>query len=139
MLCVGFTGTRRGLTEKQRHRLKMALCHSGVCEFHHGDCVGADQEAAELVAAFGRSRIVVHPPSVSSQRAYTPWGTARTPKGYLERNRDIVRETQVLVGCPGEQQEILRSGTWATIRFAIKLGRPILLIFPDGSTRMRNS
>ena len=55
-----------------------------------------------------------------------------TPKDYLERNHDIVDETDMLIATPGEEQEVQRSGTWATIRYARKQKRTILTIYPSG-------
>jgi hypothetical protein len=49
------------------------------------------------------------------------------------RNHDIVDETELLIACPGELAEAVRSGTWATVRYARKLGRPIVIFWPDGS------
>ena len=54
-------------------------------------------------------------------------------KPYLDRNKDIVLETQTLVATPAETTEQLRSGTWSTVRYARKLKRPAVLILPDGT------
>ena len=57
----------------------------------------------------------------------------RTPRPYLSRNKDIVRETDMLIATPAEAEEQRRSGTWSTIRFARKLGKPVFVIWPDGT------
>jgi hypothetical protein len=60
------------------------------------------------------------------------------PKPYLVRNHDMVDQSEFLIGTPGEEQEVLRSGTWATIRYARKLKRPILIILPKGKLVAEN-
>jgi hypothetical protein len=57
------------------------------------------------------------------------------PKGFLTRDQDIVRDTDVLIAIPAEGVEQHRSGTWATVRFARKLGRDIWIVLPDGQIR----
>jgi len=57
----------------------------------------------------------------------------RNPKPYLERNHNIVDESELLIACPKSKEEELRSGTWATVRYARKKGVRIILIYPDGS------
>jgi hypothetical protein len=52
---------------------------------------------------------------------------------YLPRNKNIVRATASLIATPFEFVEILRSGTWSTVRFARKLGKPVFLILPGGT------
>jgi hypothetical protein len=47
---------------------------------------------------------------------------------------DIVVESELLIATPKEVKEQLRSGTWATVRRARKVGIPIILITPDGGT-----
>jgi hypothetical protein len=54
-------------------------------------------------------------------------------KPYLVRNHEIVDDSQVLIAAPKEFTEQLRSGTWATIRYARKIGRTVRIVFPDGS------
>lgn len=50
----------------------------------------------------------------------------------LVRNHDIVDSTELLIACPKEQVEVLRSGTWATIRYARKKEITVWLIDPEG-------
>jgi bifunctional non-homologous end joining protein LigD len=36
---------------------------------------------------------------------------------------------------PAEPEEQLRSGTWSTVRFAKKQGKPVFVILPDGTVK----
>jgi predicted Rossmann fold nucleotide-binding protein DprA/Smf involved in DNA uptake len=48
-------------------------------------------------------------------------------KGHeLERNHLIVAACDVLNAAPLQDEEILRSGTWATIRYARKAGKTVI-------------
>jgi hypothetical protein len=139
MTSIGFTGTRQGMTEAQKSALR-ALLDGGAGEFHHGDCIGADSQAHDIANEYGY-RIILHPPTNSSQRAWreVPKHMERPKKPYLDRNKDIVRETASLVAAPAEPEEQLRSGTWSTVRFARKQGKPVFLILPDGSVIRQKS
>jgi len=57
----------------------------------------------------------------------------RKQKEYLARNKDIVAETEFLIATPKEYTEILRSGTWATIREAFRQNKKVAIIFPNGN------
>jgi hypothetical protein len=57
----------------------------------------------------------------------------RPERTYLERNKDIVRESASLIAAPLQAEEQQRSGTWSTVRFARKIGKPVFLILPDGT------
>lgn len=135
---IGFTGTQSGMNKWQKFRVQEILeQHSG--EFHHVDCVGADEEAGEIAWNLGY-RVVLHPPVIGIKRAYTKlFHECREPKPYLERNHDIVDDTQGLVAAPKELEEILRSGTWATIRYADKRERGICVCRIDDGVTWRNS
>ena len=54
------------------------------------------------------------------------------PKSYLSRNKDIVREMEILIAAPAEAIEQHRSGTWWTVRYAIRVERSVRVIRPDG-------
>lgn len=134
MVNVGFTGSRRGMTELQLRAFLSILNRSWPRSFHHGDCVGADDEAATLVyeKRSGITRVIRHPPTSGTLRANNHcYHETRPEKPYLERNREIVDETQHLIAAVTGPEEI-RSGTWSTIRYARKLGRQITICWPDG-------
>jgi hypothetical protein len=130
-MILGFTGTRRGLTPSQRSSLKALIETIRPTVFHHGDCVGADAEAHDIVKArYPDCEMVLHPPQNPALRAFKK-GTLKATKPYLDRNRCIVDSCELLVACPGEITEATRSGTWSTIRYAKKQGVQIHLLYPS--------
>lgn len=140
---VGFTGIRTGMTPLQSKAIAgilYSLKGSGLLadnRFHYGDCVGSDSEAFRLAKAEGFFTIS-HPPKLGGNRAYTLPDEEREPKDFLVRNHDIVDESSVLVSAVRTFEEELRSGTWATIRYAVKCGIPIALVNQDGEVERRN-
>lgn len=131
---VAFTGTRAGMTYKQAATFTGLLTLTPMVEFHHGDCVGADEQAHNLVIAHGGIFIISHPPDNDKHRAHCDDVTYQfQPLPYLDRNRAMVDLCDLLIATPGQKEEILRSGTWATIRYARVLGRRVVMVYPDGS------
>ena len=134
---IGFTGTREGLTEQQVETLKMLLETYGKGTiFHHGCCEGADKEANSLANWF-EFRVVEHPGHASGKKTCTidpsPLSSATwLPKFYLKRNQDIVDCCQILIATPKGYEEEQRSGTWATIRYAVNVRKEVTVIWPDG-------
>jgi hypothetical protein len=129
---VGFTGTRKGMTDSQEARVEDVLKRlrvTGASRFHHGDCIGADEMACWLARRHGYL-IVCHPPWIQTKRADTKWDEIRAAKPYLERNRNIVAACQLLIATPYEAEEQRRGGTWSTVRYARTLGREIELVLP---------
>lgn len=136
-MIIGFTGTRNGLTEQQYAAVHGALAASLFdrifkVEFHHGDCLGSDAQAAEIARNLGY-RIISHPPIDPKHRAYVPADFEFIEREYLDRNKDIVDCAMLLVATPGQWAEQQRSGTWSTIRYARRTGVPVLIVYPDGS------
>lgn len=129
---VGFTGTRKGMTAKQKITFKEVLRSIWVNQFHHGDCVGSDEQADGIVKKFCVIVPIIHPPDSSRLRAYCH-GIVLPIKPNLERNRNIVDETDVLIATPQGFKEEKRSGTWHTIRYARKRSKPVVIIYPDGT------
>lgn len=129
---LAFTGTQRGMTEPQHAKFLDVL--AGMCPewFHHGDCIGADAEAHDAVSR-ATTLIHVHPCELVEMRAWRVGFTMSTPMPPLDRNRVMVDQCEALVACPGAMAEELRSGTWATIRYARKCRKPVHIIWPDGS------
>lgn len=132
---IGFTGTQVGMSESQKDKLAEILFraaddHPGESlEFHHGDCVGADAQADSIARSAG-FRVVVHPPTNDAKRAFRarPGDAVREPRPYLVRNVDIVDETGFLVAAPKSAEEELRSGTWATVRYARSIRRLTVIL-----------
>lgn len=137
---VGFTGTRRGMTEAQKNTLRDWLRHTAPLFFHHGDCIGADQQAHEIAANLGID-IVLHPPLNPKYRAFCSKGVVQTfpEKEYLVRNVDIVEASGGspifdMFAAPSGYDEIMRgSGTWSTIRLAHASNVSLCVIWPSGS------
>lgn len=129
---VGFTGTQCGMAYKQKSSFEKLIKMIYISEFHHGDCVGADTEAQNIVKKESVA-IYIHPPKDSSKRAFNEFDYAFEEKEYLERNRDIVDAVNVLIATPKTFTEQQRSGTWATIRYARKIKKSIFIIKPDGA------
>ena len=113
---LGFTGTRKGMTERQSKHLERVLNSFDVVEFHHGDCVGADEEAHSIARSMNIF-VVIHPPTDPKHRAWCEPDEMRDEFPYIERNHNIVDETRHLFAAPGTNHEVLRSGTWATVRY----------------------
>ena len=129
---VAFTGTQRGMTEQQMSAFRRLLFLFEWNEFHHGDCIGADSEAHDVAQERGML-VVIHPPSIETKRAWRFVINTREPKPYIERNHDMVDECWYVIATPAQAEEQLRSGTWATVRYARTQGRCIWLVLPDGS------
>lgn len=120
------------MTERQKTAFRALLAEQFVPgEFHHGDCIGADRDAQEIANEDGWYT-VSHPPEIQTKRAFTENDRTEPRKPYLDRNHDIVYETEMLIACPKEDTEQLRSGTWATVRYARKQGKPVRIIRPSG-------
>lgn len=133
---IGFTGTQKGMTKQQKSEFNKLIPHLQPSEFHHGDCIGADEEACKIAYSLSIP-IHIHPPKISNKRAFTSGSISYPTKPYLERNHDIVKAVDILIACP-KGKEILRSGTWATIRYAILKGIKTVIIYPDGIIEKKN-
>ena len=128
------------MSKEQQARLCDLLdelpCLSNV---RHGDCVGVDEKAHEIV----RSRcpqmtIHIHPPLNEKDRAFCGGDVTHDAETYLKRDRVMVNDSDVLLAFPDSRNERLRSGTWTTIRHARRTGRPLIIVFPAGDEQREN-
>lgn len=129
-MIVGFTGTQEGMSLKQKENLRWFFDSMAITELRHGDCIGADEQAHDILldSTIGYEdsvRIFLHPPANPSKRAYCDIGrttyvkvTRLEEKDYLDRNKDIVDASQLLIVAPRTYDEEIRSGTWSTYRYA---------------------
>lgn len=137
---IGFTGTRNGMTDRQKRQLKEGIIFyqysEGNFEFHHGGCIGSDEEAHDL--AYNMNvKIVIHPP-IDDKYAmeYEIYRDKNLDveilpaKDYLDRNHDIVDACDLIIAAVETREEQLRSGTWATIRYARKHNKRLVILEP---------
>jgi len=150
-MIFGFTGTQRGMTQFQKTELLLRL--TDCSEFTHGDCIGADEQANYIAFELGIRIFTIFPPTDTRKRAYcfnpekdlmndnAQWREINwngkivrvrwMPKdAYLERNKKIVDHCYKMIATPKEYEHTLRSGTWATIRYAWKIKRDLIIIPP---------
>lgn len=122
---VGFTGTRDGMSQSQKEAFVIKMYDLQPVEFHHGDCLGADSEAHDIVREFfPKCKIIIWPPKIKTQRAFKNGDVLMKPDEYLTRNKQIVDSTDVLLGSPkASTYESPRSGSWYTIRYARLQGK----------------
>jgi hypothetical protein len=131
-MIIGFTGTQLGMTFYQRRKIREQLQLMKPTEAHHGDCIGADQDFHILCRELNIP-VVIHPPNIDAKRAFCEGEEVREvkqPKPYLDRNHDIVDASDIILATPAEAHEITRSGTWATIRYARRVGKSPLIFSP---------
>lgn len=133
-MIYAFTGSRRpGLTLAQIGFINSRI--PSPKRLLHGGAIGADTQADLL---FGEGRgcpIEVYP---ASKDRFDFWvgksnRVVHPPQDPIARNHIMVNRCDLLIACPGTMHEIQRSGTWATIRYGRRQGKPTLLVFPDGS------
>src|SRR5215510_8233723 len=123
---IGFTGTREGMTDEQKHLFRFHIVNQpldmfGWNEFRHGDCVGADSDAHTIILDLRKLvpfKMIGHPSDLGKYRAHREFDEINEVKPPLTRNWEIVKNIDVLIACPSTAEEQRRSGTWTTVRYA---------------------
>lgn len=132
-MILGFTGTRDGMSPKQLRWIVAWLEHKLIHHLHHGDCLGADVQMHYL-AQIHRIPITRHPGNSPRWSANCAGAIDVRPRmSPLARNHNIIIASHELLAIPGTYEEVLRSGTWATIRDARRMRRVIHIVLPDGT------
>ena len=134
---IGITGTRSGMTDKQKEELKaLLLLHyltyfsePHMLSFHHGDCIGVDVEAATIAQEYG-FWTVCHPPIKTELRAYHKSDETVVAKSYFARNRDIVNASDEMIVVPFQMEHQNNGGTWYTHDYAVQKNKPITILWP---------
>lgn len=140
---ISFSGTRKGMTSVQKDAVREILSKARPQQVRHGDCVGADEEFHQIASMELGIPTVIHPPVKEVLRAFCKPVThfpgqvdkILEPKEYLERNRELVDNSGILIACPADEKRNDRTGTWYTVRYAINQNRPVILITPEGLIR----
>ena len=127
---IGVTGTREGANEQQLLEvIKFMESLGSGHELHHGDCKGVDIQVAAVAKVLGW-RIVCHPPKTTEQQGYFGGDEMREPLGYLQRDRNIVDETETLIVVPLQNEWQPKGGTWYTHDYAKKKNKPVTVFYP---------
>ncbi len=135
----GFTGTRNEPSTKQRAWIEKKVRESeGDNSWHHGACVGSDR-FLHLAVMYGTfDNVFLHPPinqnlAMALDKLHRLDRVLIFPaKDYHTRNRDIVNDTDELLATPDGPFRP-HSGTWYTIVYALKQGKPVTICMPDGT------
>jgi hypothetical protein len=140
---IGFTGTQKGVTAFQREQVWNILHQLTTFRGHHGQCVGADIDFDQIARnCKGFMGMNIYPSNVFGKQGWCQIDPTRdvvySPCDPLVRNNKIVGNTNLLIVCPKEDRMIMRSGTWATYRYAKGIGQHIVLILPNGAMFLEN-
>lgn len=146
---IGGTGSRDGVSDAQRAwvygTFEDGIRDGTITGLHHGACTGADAFLHEVALESGM-HIDVWPPNVTKYLAGQcivahPLVTVHPSMPYLNRDREIVRGgTAGLIALPRQDFQPGREswgGTWYTVDFAERLGRPVVICYPNGKVEKR--
>lgn len=139
---IGVTATRWGATEQQLDVFSYIFTKLKGKWLHQGMCEGGDTQAHDLIRETrgdGITKIKGHPSLDKGHEVARDCEEMAEPKGHLDRNRDIVDESDVMIAMPHTAEEQKRGGTWYTIRHAKKvikadngMCKKLYIIKPDG-------
>lgn len=138
-ITLGFTGSQKGMTVQQLSRFRLLIDSFAdmfvIKEFHHGCCIGADEQAHNVVVELYPKIIMhIHPGNIEAKKAACEHSKKVLYPAIdnLIRNKKIVNAANVLIAAPAQNYEITRSGTWATIRDALRDKKQVLIIDTNG-------
>ena len=131
-MLIGITGTRSMLNASQKDRIQKFLqnYYTHGSELHHGDCIGADAEVADIAKRLGY-KIICHPPIKNELRAFHSSDLTNVPQSYFARNRAIVDQTEHLIVAPFQDEWQPNGGTWYTHDYAKKKNKPLTIFYPN--------
>ncbi len=130
---VGFVGTVSGMTGAQLRSLQIVLMEYGPVEVHLAGRRGADEQVDEIADRLRLWRMV-HPSSTPGEAPACTGDVLYPAKPEDERFSDIVDAVGVLVAAPHNAHPVPGCRTWQTVQRARDVGRPVVLVRPDGST-----
>lgn len=124
---IGFTGTQIGMSNYQKRRLFEILNAKQPESGIHGDCIGADLEFHDACVALG-IKTEIYPPIKDVKRAFCQGDVMFPRDDYLSRNHKIVDGCDLMIAAPKGDTEEIRSGTWATVRYARKKNKQVIIL-----------
>lgn len=129
-MTVGFTGTRSGMSDAQKEKVKSLLIDLKPQKVLHGMCVGADEDFHNICKEL---EIYIEGfPGKSAKGDNETYRSTCTPdliheeETHFARNRRIVDQCDILIGCPFSEMQV--GGTWYTMNYAIKKNKPLVIV-----------
>lgn len=133
---VGFTGSRRGMVDYQKHVVQLILAKRklkfAVSCFHHGICVGSDEQSHKIALELGY-KIYGHPPLDDTRQAIIPLSEffdVACPFSFSGRNQRIAIASRIMIATPRQGSV----GTFNALAHAERLRLPRIIIHENGIT-----
>lgn len=134
-MIYGTTGSERGLHGRQADWLAAFIAEriSPEDELIDGDCIGVDDQvnrAFRMAGCLTRG----YPGMNRAKRAFGDHEIWHEPRNNIARDEDIAWDAGFMLCFPWGLEELLRDGTWTTIRRARHYGTAGLIIYWTGLT-----
>ena len=139
----GETGSRHGATSAQIVSVAWLWNKYGLTTLHDGDCRGVDSQLFFLAKAF-LANVTMHAPKNGEWRAFNGLDdktVTHLPLGdYFVRDRAIVNASKLMVAVSKYSLEPAKGGggTWFTINYTRKVGKPLAIVWPNGFISYEN-
>ena len=151
---TGSRGFRRGEEDYARDLIRERLeALSGVTEFRTGAAWGVDTAAAEIgLQVYPKAMHVVYVPAAPHNanvvaevenagrdglvKGSISFGLPAAPSdaaAYRARNLEMLAGAELLLAFPSTKDEVVRSGTWMTVRIARTKDIPVIVAPLDGA------
>lgn len=122
------------MTSQQKQAFRSVVAVRKPSVFVHGDCIGADEQAHDIVhELFPSCEFEIFPTGNPVWRAFKTGTVVHDSMPALVRNSRIVSLSEMMVATPLEAEEMRYGGTWSTVRKAVEQKKPLHLILPDGT------
>jgi hypothetical protein len=134
-MIVSFTGTSRGMTAEQKVALGRLLAELRPSEVHHGDCIGADIEFAEIASGLSSQPKIVSHPGAKNLTGSPHNDQVLAAKTDFARNRDLIDllgADDVLLVAPFDPQPATLGGVAYTTTYCQKRAKRFVVVWPDG-------
>ncbi len=120
-IIVGFTGTRSGMSAKQKREVLEELENlKPISKILHGGCKGADIDFHNMCEFTFREVLPGHSAKTGEcddAGGYSGANEIHESQTYFKRNRDIVDQCDILIATPYNNNQ--NGGTWYTINYAL--------------------
>jgi hypothetical protein len=135
-MIVGFTGTRRGMSEQQKIGTKAILlaigCFQPIAYGLHGDCLGADADFDAICKELNIPT-KIRPCTYTHMRANCDAPEVAEALPPMQRNRLIVADSDVMIANPPSESKLKHGGTWATVGFSRRDSKKLFIVTPVGT------